>query len=59
LRVAYTFENQIGDRAMEQTSDAKAGSEVLEGRAKLVESDLTNDSLIQWQDRIGLEMRIS
>jgi len=44
---------------MEQISDAKPISEVFEGRAKLVESDLTNDSLIQWQDRIGLEMRIS
>jgi hypothetical protein len=40
-------------------SDAKAGSQALEGRAKLVESDFTNDIWIQWQDRIGLEMRIS
>jgi hypothetical protein len=44
---------------MEQISDAKPISEVFEARAKPVESDLANDSLIQWQDRIGLEMRIS
>ncbi len=33
--------------------------EAIKERAQLVESDLTNESLVDWQGRIGMEMRIS
>jgi len=31
----------------------------MEGRAQLSEADLTNDSLTDWADRVGKEMRIA
>jgi acyl dehydratase len=31
----------------------------MEGRAQLAEADLTNESLTAWQERIGMEMRVS
>ena len=37
----------------------KVKPDVLAGRARLAQSDLTSESLVKWQERIGMEMRIS